>query len=86
MAIQIAVNVGFMVVGDGTSTAFSFDLRTFPYEVGAQTVNWLAKLPTGALSAPGLYTAKVSGTILTVTFATPPKVNVGTEFAVILLF
>lgn len=87
MAIHIAVNIGFMVVGDGTTKSFQFNLAVHPYEVPTEVKNWMNITPTGVLSAPGEYTATLtSGQLVTVNFVNPPPAGVGTEFGLIVTF
>ncbi len=87
MAIQKETQVSFTVVGDGTSTSFTLDLLADPYSVSTSgslaVMNWFstdrkASSPTGIGSVQyqgggGINpTATLSGTIVTVTFLTPP--------------
>lgn len=86
MAIRLAVNVGFMVVGDSSTKTFSFDLRTAPLQLISTPENWLTTLPTGVMAASGEYTASLVGTLVTVTFVTPPLAGVGSEYGLIVTF
>lgn len=105
MAIQQLVGLDLDVIGDGTSTTFSFDLLKHPYSVtgaGATDIafalqNWFEEdqknqQPVALSSyvllngiASGL-TASLSGTVITLTFATAPANGAGQNVQLQLLF
>ncbi len=92
MAIQKAILISFDVLGDGTTTTFNLDLLADPYAAPADIRNWfsgnpLDSQPIAALvSNPGSATLSLSGTTVTVTFATAPSGSSVTAVQFYLLF
>lgn len=76
-----AVTVFATFIGDGATTVFSFDLLSDPYGfLNHGTVeNWFATSkksanPIAVISeSPSMYTASLSGTVITATFQIAPN-------------
>ncbi len=95
MAIQNAIAVSLSVVGDGVSSTFVFDLAKDTYSISSPTgsagqiINWFTEdrkspLPV-AVRALSAVTATLVGTVITLTFSTPPSSS-ATSVLLYLLF
>jgi len=95
MAIQGAVSVLLNVLGDGTSTSFVFDLSKDVYSIlvaqsGETVQNWFTgdrkfPAPVGIQSLSSA-SAALEGTVVTLTFSTPPPASSPTSVNLRLLF
>jgi hypothetical protein len=99
MAIQKAVAVVFECLADGTSTSFSVDLTVDAYTIaggasGAPVQNWFTEnrkfpSPSGVFAlGPAQngfdFSVSLSGTIVTVTFASAPTAGRYTPVVLVL--
>jgi len=93
MALKGAVQIEFLVVGDGVSTDFSFDLNKDPYTVSptgnGQVVNWFStqnKVSTPTSVFHGSFPVSLNGSVVTVTITPAPPDQSSTPVGLLVVF